>query len=90
MAQGFLIPELPELMETAVFNDELSRERRARLAAERLLEQKQAELKNANRKLSQHALSLSDQIVDQRKVLAELEGHRTAGFMKTSKRPMSK
>ncbi|NNK77901.1 MAG: response regulator [Litoreibacter sp.] len=64
-------------METAVFNDELSRERRARLAAERLLEQKQAELKNANRKLSQHALSLSDQIVDQRKVVAELEGQNS-------------
>ncbi|MFY0693236.1 MAG: response regulator [Paracoccaceae bacterium] len=64
-------------METAVFNDELSRERRARLAAERLLEQKQAELKTANRKLSQHALSLSDQIVDQRKVVAELQGENS-------------
>ncbi|EPX77707.1 Sensor histidine kinase/response regulator [Litoreibacter arenae DSM 19593] len=52
-------------------------ERRARLAAERLLEQKQAELTAANRKLSAHALNLSGQIVDQRRVVEELEGQNT-------------
>lgn len=64
-------------MDTNSFEKELTRERRARLAAERLLEQKQAELMAANRKLSQHALSLSGQIVDQRKVVQQLQGQNS-------------
>ncbi|NIZ09692.1 response regulator [Pseudooceanicola sp. HF7] len=48
----------------------LAEERRARLAAERLLEQKQAELHAANRKLGRHARLLSEQISEQR---AEVE-----------------
>ena len=40
----------------------LAEERRARLAAERLLELKQAELSDANRKLGRHALALTKQI----------------------------
>lgn len=44
----------------------LSQERRLRLAAERLLEQKQAELFTANRKLGLHARKLSDEIVETR------------------------
>lgn len=40
----------------------LAEERRARLAAERLLELKQAELTAANRKLGRHALALTKQI----------------------------
>ncbi len=47
-------------------SDRLAEERRGRLAAERLLDLKSKELFEANRKLSQHALSLSDQIVEQR------------------------
>ncbi len=43
--------------------DKLTQERRARLAAERLLEQKHAELHEANRKLGHHARALSDEIV---------------------------
>lgn len=46
--------------------DKLAAERRARLAAERKLDLKSRELFEANRKLSQHALKLSDQIVEQR------------------------
>jgi hypothetical protein len=46
--------------------DKLAQERRARLAAERLLDQKKAELFAANQKLALHARSLSDQIVAQR------------------------
>ncbi len=46
--------------------EKLAKERRARLAAERLLEQKKRELFAANSQLSQHARSLSDQIVEQR------------------------
>lgn len=42
--------------------DKLAEERRARLAAERLLELKQAELTAANRKLGRHALALTKQI----------------------------
>ncbi|PTX57831.1 hypothetical protein C8N43_2503 [Litoreibacter ponti] len=63
-------------MEHAPSDSEIMAERRARLAAERLLEQKSAELVAANRKLSAHALSLSGQIVDQRKVVAELAGEK--------------
>ncbi len=42
--------------------NKLAEERRARLAAERLLELKQAELTAANRKLGRHAIALSRQI----------------------------
>jgi signal transduction histidine kinase/DNA-binding response OmpR family regulator len=50
-------------------SERLLRERRARLAAERLLEQKSRELFAANEKLAIHARSLSDQIVEQRHVV---------------------
>jgi signal transduction histidine kinase len=49
--------------------ERLARERRGRLAAERLLEQKQRELFAANEKLALHARSLSEQIVEQRQVV---------------------
>ena len=51
------------------FAERLAKERRARLAAERLLEQKSRELFAANEKLGLHARSLSDQIVEQRQVV---------------------
>lgn len=51
------------------FAERLAKERRARLAAERLLEQKSRELFAANEKLSLHAKSLSDQIVEQRQAV---------------------
>lgn len=47
-------------------SEKLAKERRARLAAERLLEQKQHELFAANEKLAMHARVLSDQVVEQR------------------------
>ncbi len=46
--------------------DALAQERRARLAAERMLELKQKELFAANKQLSQHALALTHEIVEQR------------------------
>ncbi|MDH5452012.1 MAG: PAS-domain containing protein, partial [Paracoccaceae bacterium] len=49
--------------------EKLAKERRSRLAAERLLEQKKRELSAANQQLSQHARSLSNQIVEQRQGL---------------------
>ena len=49
--------------------ERLAKERRGRLAAERLLEQKQRELFAANEKLALHARSLSDQIVEQRQAV---------------------
>ena len=49
--------------------ERLVRERRARLAAERLLDQKSRELFAANEKLAIHARSLSDQIVAQRQAV---------------------
>jgi len=51
---------------TASLADELAQERCARLAAERLLEQKRRELFAANEKLALHARVLSEQIVQQR------------------------
>jgi signal transduction histidine kinase/DNA-binding response OmpR family regulator len=50
-------------------SERLVKERRARLAAERLLEQKSRELFAANEKLAIHARSLSDQIIEQRQVV---------------------
>jgi PAS domain-containing protein len=44
----------------------LAQERRARLAAERLLEQKQRELLSANEKLADHARFLSDEVIVRR------------------------
>lgn len=61
-------------MNSSEFERELAKERRGRLAAERLLEHKQAELSAANRQLSEHALSLSGQIINQRKVVTDLKG----------------
>lgn len=53
--------------------NKLAEERRARLAAERLLEQKQAELHAANRKLGKHARALSDEIVETRAKVQTVE-----------------
>lgn len=50
----------------------LAEERRRRLAAERLLELKQAELFAANRKLGQHARNLSNEIVETRAEVANV------------------
>jgi len=61
-------------MEHFSLDDELMRERRARLAVERKLEHKQKELVEANRKLSNHALALSGKIIDQRRMVENLEG----------------
>lgn len=55
-------------------DDTLAKERRARMAAERLLKQKQAELHEANRKLSRHALALSGEIVEKREEVEEVKG----------------
>ena len=52
----------------------LTEERRARMAAERLLEQKQAELNAANRMLSRHAISLSEDLVETREVVEVVKG----------------
>ena len=49
--------------------ERLAKERRGRLAAERLLDQRTRELFAANEKLAIHARSLSDQIVEQRQVV---------------------
>ncbi|WP_039018506.1 ATP-binding protein [Halocynthiibacter namhaensis] len=47
-------------------SEKLAHERRGRLAAERLLELKQVQLFDANDRLGQHALQLSDQIIEKR------------------------
>ncbi len=55
----------------------LAHERRARLAAERLLAQKQAELSVANRELSRHARALSVEIIEKREEVAEVRSENT-------------
>ena len=57
------------------FSDRLSRERRARLRAERLYEQVRNELRQANARLKDHAYSLSDQLIAQRAELAAMRSH---------------
>ncbi len=52
--------------------NKLAEERRARLAAERLLELKQAELSAANRKLGRHALALTRQIGEKQAEVANV------------------
>ena len=52
--------------------NKLAQERRSRLAAERLLELKQAELFAANRKLGLHARQLSNEIVETRAEVANV------------------
>lgn len=54
--------------------NKLAEERRARLAAERLLELKQAELFAANRKLGSHAQQLNNEIVETRAEVAMVRG----------------
>jgi PAS domain-containing protein len=53
----------------------LAQERRARLAAERLLDQKQKELVTANRKLADHARLLSEEIVETREEMHSARDH---------------
>lgn len=53
-----------------ILAEKLTVERRGRLAAEKLLELKQAELFAANRKLGKHARELSDEIVETRAEVA--------------------
>ena len=55
----------------------LALERRARLAAEKLLAQKQAELSVANRELSRHARALSVEIIEKREEVAEVRSENT-------------
>ncbi|WP_223428612.1 response regulator [Tateyamaria pelophila] len=53
--------------------NKLAEERRGRLAAERLLELKEAELSAANRKLGKHALALQGEIVETRAEVANFK-----------------
>ncbi len=60
------------------FHDHLAMERRARLAAERLFEQRQAELCEANRKVSEHARRLTDEFVHQREEATTLRNENVS------------
>ncbi|OOY13930.1 hybrid sensor histidine kinase/response regulator [Thioclava marina] len=62
----------------ATIANKLAQERRSRLAAEKLLEQKSRELFAANQKLALHARMLSDQIVEQREGLARALSERAS------------
>lgn len=55
----------------------LAEERRARLAAERLLDQKSRELIEANRQLAHHSRSLSEEIVETREEAEHLRGQHS-------------
>ncbi|MBV7380366.1 ATP-binding protein [Maritimibacter dapengensis] len=56
-------------------DDLLTEERRARMAAERRLAQKEAELSAANRMLSRHAITLSEDLVETREEVVEVRGN---------------
>lgn len=58
-------------------DDLLTQERRARMAAERLLAQKEAELFEANRMLSRHARTLSEDLVETRGEVEVVKGENT-------------
>jgi len=57
--------------------EKLANERRKRLAAERLLDQKSRELFEANRRLAQHARHLSEEIIETRQTAEELRGRNS-------------
>jgi len=57
-------------------SEKLTFERRARLAAEHKLSQKQSELFEANQKLGAHAQSLSEEIIQARELVEEEKGRR--------------
>ena len=59
------------------FDDRLTRERRGRLQAERLLAQRSEELYSAHRKLAEHAHALSHTVIEQRAANADLVGRST-------------
>ncbi|MBF9033025.1 response regulator [Rhodobacterales bacterium HKCCE2091] len=71
-------------MASARFTDRLAMERRARLAAERLLAQRSEELYAANRKLSEHARTLSEQVIQAREVNAALQGQTSRAKAETA------
>ena len=56
--------------------EKLTFERRARLAAEHKLSQKQSELFEANRKLGAHAQTLTEEIIQARELVEEEKGRR--------------
>ena len=56
------------------FQDTIANERRARLAAQRLPEQKETELAEANRRIAAHARTLVDEIAEKREEAAVLRG----------------
>jgi signal transduction histidine kinase/CheY-like chemotaxis protein len=57
--------------------ERFTEERRARLAAQRLLEQKQAELFAANRKLNEYAKQLNKEIIETRQEVGSLRDENT-------------
>lgn len=59
-------------------DDILAQERRARMAAERLLAQKQAELSDANKMLSLHARTLTEEIVETREEMLETQSENSS------------
>ena len=59
-----------------IISDKLAFERRARLAAEHRLSQKQSELFEANRKLGAHAQTLTEEIIQTRELVEAEKGRR--------------
>jgi signal transduction histidine kinase/DNA-binding response OmpR family regulator len=56
-------------------SDQVAREKRARLRAEKLLEQARADLSAANAQLRAHAFALSNQVISQRAELQDIRSH---------------
>ena len=60
--------------------NKLAQERRARLAAERMLALKQAELSAANRKLGQHAMALTRRIGETQAEVETVRGETSSRY----------
>ena len=60
-------------MNAETYKSELERERRARLAATQLFEQKHASLQKSHKELSLHSRKLAEKVVDQRTLIEKLE-----------------
>jgi signal transduction histidine kinase/CheY-like chemotaxis protein len=68
-------------MNVNVYKSELEKERRARLAATQLFEQKHQALKEAHHDLSQHSLKTAEKVVDQRDVIDRLKKEKAEALL---------
>ncbi len=72
-------------MNVNVYKTELEKERRARLAATQLFEQKHQALKEAHHDLSQHSLRTAEKVVDQRAIIDRLTQEKAGALLEVER-----